>query len=353
MGLATVQSIKTEQTVRDHLRELRSRLIVCILVYVTAGVGLFFVYEPILKALSSTLGSELYYSDPAGGFSFIMKICSTGALIFTIPVIVFNLIKYIKPACEKVLTNKRIILVSVFSTLLAALGAAFAFYIILPETINFFGGFEVGGLSALISADQYLSFITSMIAVFAIVFQVPLVMLLIDTIKRITPGKMLGMEKWVVIISIVIAIITPFNYDILSSLVVAIPIVGLYNLSIVIVILNHKLISFRNHKLVQAIVVKPTIQTDFVINDDNIINFGDALTILDKQKIMQKQAIQFASASIPTAQTIDFKKQNISIAEVKPAAWVEERKQQRLALNAKVKVFSDIMPTNSNRRVLA
>lgn len=85
------------------------------------------------------------------------------------------------------------------------------------------------------NADQYLSFVTGMIAVFAIIFQVPLIMLLVDSIKNITPKDMFKMEKWVVVISIVVAIITPFNYDILFSLVVAVPIIGLYNLSILMV----------------------------------------------------------------------------------------------------------------------
>lgn len=345
MGL-TVQSSKTEQTVRDHLRELRSRLVVCVLVYIAIGVGLLFVYEPILKVLSSSLGSELYYSNPAGGFSFIMRICSTGALIFTIPVIVFNLIKFTKPACEKILTNKRIALVSIFSTALAALGAAFAFYIILPETINFFGGFQVGGLSALINADQYLGFITSMIAVFAIIFQVPLVMLLIDNIKNIPPKNMLKMEKWVIVISIVVAIITPFNYDILSSLVVAVPIIGLYNLSILIVILNHKITAFKNSRMIHAVVVKPAAQLDFLISDINIAEFNDELKVLDKQTIIYSHPTKTPPLK---SQAIDFKRQNISFDEVKPAAWVEEKKRRRLALNTKVKVFSDVIPVRSNR----
>lgn len=347
---STVQPINAKATVRDHIHELRSRFIVCILVYILVGVALFFVYEPILKVLSSTLGSELYYSDPAGGFSFIMKICATGALVFTIPVILFNIIKFIKPAFEKILTNKRVLLISVISTFLATSGALFAFYVILPETINFFTEFQVGGLSALINADQYLSFVTGMIAVFAIIFQVPLIMLLVDSIKNITPKDMFKMEKWVVVISIVVAIITPFNYDILSSLVVAVPIIGLYNLSILMVFVKHKFQSNKSNQIAKAVIIKPKVQADFEIKFENLAEFGDELVIIDKHyKNYQKSLIE----SPVTANTIDFKHQNININEVKPAAWVEERKQRILDLNNNVKVFSDVIPKQSRRIMIS
>lgn len=352
MGFKTNSSVEAEKTVRGHLRELRSRLVFCSLAFAVIAVGLYFIYEPILSILSATIGSNLYYSNPAGGFSFIMKICSTGALIFTIPIIVYNLIKFIKPAFNKILTTKRIALVSIFSTILAAAGAAFAFFIILPETINFFKEFEVGGLSALISADEYLSFVTGMIAVFAIIFQVPLLMLLADSIKNITPKSMLKMEKWVVVVSIVVAILTPFNYDILSSLIVAIPIICLYNLSIVLVILQHKHNLYNQESIVRAIIVKPSMEDDLDLNDLVYAQFEDELANLET--VNRKQSERLKAAAQSSKPAIDFKRQNIQANDVQPAAWVEERKQRRLAFSAQVKVFSDISRTSQQiKQVMA
>lgn len=340
-----VQSINNV-TIRDHLRELRSRVLICVLVYIAIATLLFFVYEPILRVLSSTLGSELYYSDPAGGFSFVLKIYTTGALVFTIPIILFNVINFIKPAFEKILTNKRVLQISILSTFLALLGTSFAFYIILPETIKFFSDFQVGGLSALINADQYLSFVTSMIAVFAIIFQVPLLMLLIDSIKNITPKNMLKMEKWVVVVSVIVAIITPFNYDVLSSLVVAIPIIGLYNLSIIMVVIKHKINAVKLSKIKKAIVVRPSIQSDFSIETTDFNEFSEELAVFDRYHANYKKSL---AQPTPQSGVIDFSKQCISKEDVRPAAWVEERKQRILNLNNNVKVFSDIMPKRSGR----
>lgn len=269
MGLFARQK-KTESTLKGHLRELRNRVIICIAVLIFFGTAMFFCYEPILKLLSNTLGAPLYYSDPSGGFSFIMRICLTGGFIFTMPVIIYNIVMFIRPAYELFLTTRRIIIIAISSTILAISGAAFGFFGILPETIAFFNEFQVSGLSALISADQYLNFVTSIVTVFVIVFQVPLVMGIIDSVKSISLKSMLKMEKWVVIVSIIVAIITPFNYDILSSLMVAIPIIGLYNLSIIIILIRHKSKKYQNNLRVYSTIVKPDknrLNTDLVIDD--------------------------------------------------------------------------------------
>jgi len=338
-----VQRKKTGNTVKDHLRELRFRLFVCALVLAAIGTVMYFFYEPILKVLSSTLGSELYYSNPSGGFSFIMRICFTGAFIFTMPVIVYNIIMFVRPAYEKFLSTKRIILVALSSTILAISGAAFGFFCILPETINFFSGFQVSGLSALISADEYLTFVTSIITVFVIVFQVPLFMTIIDSIRPIPPKKMLKMEKWVVIISVVIAIITPFNYDVLSSLFVAVPIVGLYNLSIILILIRHSLIAYRNKNRIHSTIVKPMpnlASLDLQFNNFAIESIKD--TVADTQKVMP---ITHARRSM------EFRNKNLRPTIVRPIVLSDDRKKQKLTFNPKVRVFSDIIRVNPTSRV--
>ncbi len=222
----------------DHVRELQMRLTVSVIALVAAGVAVYFVYEPLLALLRSPLNAPLYYTSPAGSFAFVMKICFMGALALTIPIIIYNLIMFIRPVFEEKLSLKRVYATTATSAVLAIAGAVFAFVFIIPGTLQFFAGFQVSGLSALISADSYLNFVTNVIITFIIVFQLPLLITFIDSIRPLPPKKLLGMEKWVIVGSLVISLLVPFAFDLTTTLLIALPIVVLYNLSIVMVALQ-------------------------------------------------------------------------------------------------------------------
>lgn len=236
----------------EHIRELQKRLLVSVLALLLAGVLVYAFYEPLIEILRSPLGAPLYYTSPAGSFGFIMKICLMGALAIAMPVLVYNIVMFVRPAFKEALSLKRVYLTSLMSSILAVSGAAFGFLVILPLALSFFGGYQVGGLSALISADSYLSFVINIIVTFVLVFQLPLLIGFIDIIKPLPPKKLLGYEKWVILGSLIISLIVPFSFDMLTSLLVALPIVILFNLSIVLVALRHASIRRKersaNHK---------------------------------------------------------------------------------------------------------
>lgn len=345
----SVKQIRQPTTVNDHIRELLLRLLVSFIVMIVAGSVIFLFYAPILAFLGSPLGAPLYYNNPAGSFNFIMKICFTGALIFAIPVLVFNLIMFIRPAFEKELSMKRILITTGLSTILAISGAVFAFYCILPGTLKFFSDFQVSGLKALISADSYLSFVTNIIVMFVIVFQIPLVIMFIDRIKPIKPKKLIKMEKWVVVGSLVVALLAPFTYDLLTSLLMAVPIVVLYNLSIVIVVARHAMVARNERRVIHAVVADQ-------IMDISDISVSDLAyeTIAEELSGLEKTASPKPISSFSLDSTyLDIKPQHIQTEAVQPAPWVEERKARRLALNAQVRVFSDIRRRPNPNRALA
>lgn len=223
----------------DHIRELQIRLSVSAVALLIAGVGVYAFYEPLLVLLRSPLGAPLYYSSPAGSFAFVMKICFMGALAVTIPVIIYNLIMFVRPVFEKSLSLKRVYITTALSAVLALSGAAFAFVLIIPGALHFFAGFQVDGLSALISADSYLGFVTNVIITFVLMFQLPLLIAFIDHIRPLPPKTLFRMEKWVILGSLIVSALVPFALDITTSLLIALPIIGLYNLSIIIVAIQH------------------------------------------------------------------------------------------------------------------
>lgn len=345
-----VQHLHLSTTVHDHIRELQMRLIVSVIALAVAGTVVYFFYAPILALLTSPLGAPLYYSTPAGSFTFVMKICFTGALIVTIPILAYNLIMFIRPAFQKTLTMKRVLITTGSSTALAIAGAAFAFYCILPGTLLFFKGFQVTGLNALISADNYLSFVTNIIIMFVIVFQIPLLILFIDIIKPLQPKKLIKMEKWVILGSLAVALLAPFTYDLVTSLLIALPIIVLYNLSIIIVFVRHASAAHKAQTAVYATVVKPsennTSESDLSLNELTFENFSDELVNLKKPTHI---------STLPSGHSVmDVKRLNTRPETVKPADWVQERKARRSAiLKAQVHVFSDIKISPRTNRVLA
>lgn len=337
-------------TLYDHIRELRTRFLVSAVVLLIAGIIVYLFYGPILTLLSAPLGTNLYYNNPAGGFAFIMKICLTGGLIIAIPVLVYNIIMFVRPAFEQVLPMKRVFITTGSSTGLAIAGAIFAYTIILPGALSFFAGFQISGLSALISADNYLNFVTNIIITFVIVFQIPLIMSFIDSVKPLPPKTLIKNEKWVVLGSLVIALIVPFTYDLVTSLLIALPIIVLYNLSIIIVLVKQSNAAKKARINFQATVIKSApalgnLSPEISFNEQTFGYIADELSDLEKDVI--------ASSTAPKHTSIDFKILYKHPEIVKPAAWVEERKAKRLALNKNVHVFSDISRNPRTNRVLA
>ena len=305
----------------DHIRELQRRLLISVGALVIAGMVVYAFYEPLLNFLRSPLGSPLFYSTPSGSFSFVMKICFMGALAIAIPVIMFNLIMFIRPAFDKTIPTRRVITTSILSALLAACGAAFGFYYIIPGALRFFAGFQVSGLSALISADSYLGFVTNVIITFVLVFQLPLLISFIDRIKPLRPRSLLSGEKWVVIGSLVISVLIPFAFDLVTTLLIALPIIVLYNLSIGIVVVQHaqakqKAKALKPHFDLSAM-PDSTLSLEVLSFEDLV---GQPVEVLQTQTVPALQIIKLAKE--PQQITMDVRSRKIRPDAVTPPAWV-------------------------------
>ena len=334
---------KKPSTVNDHIRELLIRLFVTLVAMGVAGTVVFLFYGPILAFLSSPLGAPLYYSSPAGSFGFVMKICLTGALIVTIPVLIFNIIMFIKPAFEKAMSMKRILATTGISTVLAILGAVFAFYVILPGSLKFFKGFQVSGLHALISADSYLSFVTNLIIMFVIVFQIPLLIIFIDHVKPLKPLDMIKKGKWVVVGSMILTIIQPFTYDFMTSLLIALPIIALYYMSVFAVIMQHNREKRKESKAVFATIAKPAMvpATQMMVDEPLYESLLDELSSLENPTPITVRTHK-AVPPLASDSSMEFKKPTAQ-PEVAVPAWVLERKARRQKFSKQVSVFSDIV----------
>jgi sec-independent protein translocase protein TatC len=334
----SVEHPHTQQATKlvDHIKELRKRFVICALALVIAGAGVYFFYEPILNFLRSPLGAPLFYSSPSGSFSFVMKVCFMGALAIAIPVIVFNLIMFIRPAFSQKIPVRRVVSASILSAFLAIAGAAFGFYCIMPGALKFFAGFQVAGLNALISADSYLGFVTNVIITFVLVFQLPLLIAFIDRITPLRPNRLLSAEKWVVLGSLVISILVPFAFDLVTTLLIALPIIILYNLAIVIVAFQH-MSARRKEKALQPRFDPSVVPSSHLaleaLSFEELVGQQQAVVALSPTSLVQ--------AVITRRAGMDIRRTKTAPAIVKPAEWVHHV-HAPIPLNARMKLVTDI-----------
>ncbi len=232
--------MKSSETFHDHVIELRNRfLIVLISVAIFSTLG-YLVRNQIINFIHRPLGSQLYYSTPAGAFNLIMKISVVTGIFLTIPIILYNVIRFLEPALTKKLSKKHIHSTIIFSCLLAVLGAAFGYYVLLPMSLHFFGGYSSKNIAPLLSANEYFNYVINLIIVFAILFQIPLIMDFINRVKPFNTKQLLKYQKYVIVGAIIIAIILPFTYDPITQFVVAIPIIALYYLSVIMILFSNR-----------------------------------------------------------------------------------------------------------------
>jgi sec-independent protein translocase protein TatC len=170
----------------------------------------------------------------AGQFTSHMNISLVAGLIMALPYMLWELWRFIKPGLnEQEVRNSRGA-VSII-TLLFITGVLFSYFIVAPLMINFLGGYAVSSaVSNQISLTSYVSSITLMTLLMGLLFELPVLILFLTKIGIVTPDFLKRYRKHTVIgILVVAGIITP-SPDMFSQLIVAVPLYGLFELSLAI-----------------------------------------------------------------------------------------------------------------------
>jgi sec-independent protein translocase protein TatC len=220
-------------TLMDHLRELRRRLIASVVV-VGVGAAIGYVFRAaIIAFLQRPLHEPLYYTSPTGSFEFVMQVCLLVGFLIALPVVLYNGLRFIEPALPRRFSRAALAAIIGISFGLAIGGAAFGYYVSLPAAFRFFTTVGTNRLHPLISIDQYFGFVVAYLGMFALIFQLPLIILLIDRIKPMGPRRMRKWRKFVVVGAFAVAIVTPSAPDPLSQVILALPIIILYEATLI------------------------------------------------------------------------------------------------------------------------
>lgn len=227
------------KTFLEHVEELRTRLTWSALVLVLGGVIGYAIHQTIFKLLVKPLNKPLYYTSPAGGLDFLIKICIFFGFICALPVLVYHLLKFLEPALPAH-ARRGMIRILVSSVCLALFGVCFAYFISLPAALYFLASLGNGDITALISANEYLTFVMIYLAGFAALFQLPLIMLFLNRIRPLKSRQLMRYQGHVILLSFVVAAVLTPTPDPLNQTLMAIPIIVLYEISAVLIWIKNR-----------------------------------------------------------------------------------------------------------------
>lgn len=233
------------QTFGEHISELRQRFFYVLLVVVVASSLGWAFSNQLFRFVQRPLGQQLYYTSPIGGFNAIVKISVLVGLIAGVPFLIYQLCQFIAPAFKNQVP-KRPLKLFVASIVLAVGGAAFGYYVSLPASLRFLTHIGAGNFQPLIVVNDYLNFVFSYLLGFALLFQLPLFIGFINSrMGPFKPRKLMGLQRWVILVSFIVAAILTPTPDPLNQAIMAAPIILLYQFSVLIVM-------FQNRRLNRA-----------------------------------------------------------------------------------------------------
>jgi len=225
----------TRMSLLEHLEELRKRLFWSILSLAVAFVPCWIWVREIFNFLQLPIqkirpGEKLVFTGLADPFLLYFKVAALGALFLAAPFILYQLWGFVAPGLYK---RERLYLAPflLFGSLFFLGGGAFAYYVAFPMAASFLLG--VGDqFQMMLTVERYFSFMLTMILGLGMMFELPIVILVLSALGVVTPGFLLRHFRWaVLIIFIVAAIITP-TPDVVNLCVFAVPALLLYILGI-------------------------------------------------------------------------------------------------------------------------
>lgn len=223
-------------TMVEHLEELRRRLMVVIAAIAVGAVAGFVISGPALDVLRGPLPDEfdtIYFTSPAGAFVAQLKVAGFVGIALAMPVILYEIWRFVTPG---LLPGERRMLwpFLLAGLLLFGLGVAIGFAII-PYALVFLLGFAREGVEPLLTIDEYIGFVTTLMLVFGLMLQFPIVLIVLSRLGIVTPAWLASRRRWVILlIAIVAAVATPGG-DPFSMVVLSLFMYGLFEVTLLVV----------------------------------------------------------------------------------------------------------------------
>jgi sec-independent protein translocase protein TatC len=242
-------------TLAEHLYELRRRVVISVLAILVATIAAYVVHSDLLRLVTHPYCQlprryrldpnkcSLFVSGVLDPFRITLKISLYAGVLASSPIWLYQIWKFITPGLYS--HEKRYATSFVAASVaLFAMGAGFA-YLTLEKGLHFLLGFASGGLTSLLQFDNYLSFVVAMVLIFAVSFELPLVVVMLNLVGVLSADRLRRWSRGVIFGIFVFAAVATPSQDPFTMSALAIPMCLLYGVAVAIATMHDRRVARR------------------------------------------------------------------------------------------------------------
>jgi sec-independent protein translocase protein TatC len=237
------ESGDVEMSFLDHIEELRWRIIYSLIGIVIFTIVAWVFINPLVEIVLLKPARDAHASlqnlRPFGQLFLYFQVAIIIGIVASIPNIFYQLWKFIAPALKKS-ERKYILRIVFFSTFCFLAGIAFAYFVMLPMAMKFAAQFGTEEIKNEFAIDEYMSIIISIMLSAGVVFELPMVSFFLSKLGILSPKFMRKYRRHAIVIIMVLAAILTPGTDPVSQVILAVPLVLLYEISIFISKISYK-----------------------------------------------------------------------------------------------------------------
>ena len=225
----------------DHLEELRWRILWTLLAIVVGSIVGFIlvlqfgVLDLLINPFYEVMGEEerLVFLAPTEPFFLILRVGILGGVVLVSPIIVYQIWAFLSPALER--HEKRAIIPALYlGVILFSLGVWMSYSVALPVTLQFLLFFGEDYFDAMMRAGEYLGFVTKLLLAFGVLFELPVVIMILSAMGLVTPAFLRAKRRHaIVIITVLASLLSPGDVVTVTALMMM-PLILLYEFSILL-----------------------------------------------------------------------------------------------------------------------
>ncbi len=232
------QESLTQQPLTEHLAELRSCLIISLAAAFAGFAVAYSVIQPVADWFFAPLvqvmpeSKSLIFISYQEGFFFYLKLALVAGLLLASPVIFHQIWRFVAPGLYQY-EKKALLPFTAVSSICFLGGAAFGYFVIFPPTFRFLLGYSNSFLEPMPAVSEYFSLALFLLIAFGVVFELPVFMVFLAKLGKVDAPFLAKNRKYAVLIAFIVAAVVTPTPDPINQLLMAGPLVILYEISII------------------------------------------------------------------------------------------------------------------------
>lgn len=221
--------------ITEHLIQLRNVIVRSAIFLVFCGIIVYIFSEHLLADLLRQMpsgDSGLVFLSPAEAFTTRIKLALAGGLVLSVPFLLYQILLFARPFLGRRQRTMALLMIPLAFALFLA-GAGFGYKVMLPIALRFLLGFSGPELEPMLAVGPFVGFVILLVLPLGLIFQMPIVAVFLTRLGIIDPRSVAGRRKYAVLVIVIIsAILTP--PDVFSQLLMAVPLLILFELSLLV-----------------------------------------------------------------------------------------------------------------------